>query len=356
MQQFQVGIVGCGEVVQTLHLPSLFQLSEQFRITALCDVSNEVVQQLGDRWQVAKRFLDYRELIAQADVDIVLVANPPAYHTEVTLAAIAAGKHVLVEKPMCITLREAEEVMAAQAKAGVIVQVGYMRRYAPAFVHACELVAQLGPIRQARVQAVLGPNALFSSNTTRVIRGSDVAADLITAGQQRQQALITEAIGEVEPELRMVYNLLLGLSTHDLSAMRELLGMPQRVIYAARRHGGRVLTAAFDYGDYVCHFETVFNNIAQFDVGLTVLGENQTVRVQYDTPYVRNLPIRVFVTETNGQGGVIERAIHPRWGDAFVAEWQALYTNITEQHPSKSSPADYRQDLALFREIIALMH
>ncbi len=355
MQQFRVGIVGCGEVVQTLHLPSLFQLPAQFRITAICDVSNEVVQCIGDRWQVANRYLDYRELVAQEDVDVVLVTNPAAYHTEVTLAAIAAGKHVLVEKPMCVNLREADEIIAAQARAGVTVQVGYMRRYAPAFVQACELVAQMGTIRQARVQAVLGPNALFSGNTTRVIRGSDVAADLVTAGQQRQHSLITEAIGEVGPELRMVYNLFLGLSTHDLSAMRELLGLPQRVIYAAKRHGGRVLTAAFDYGDYVCHFETVFNNIAQFDVGLTVLGENQTVRVQYDTPYVRNLPIRLFVTESNGQGGVIERAIHPNWGDAFVAEWQALYTNITEQRPAKSSPADYRQDLALFRTMIALM-
>jgi len=355
MQQLRVGIVGCGEVVQTLHLPSLFQLPEQFRVTALCDVSNAVVQQIGDRWQVTRRFLDYHELVTQAEVDLVLVANPAAHHTEATLAAIAAGKHVLVEKPMCITLREADEIIAAQAKAGVIVQVGYMRRYAPAFVQACELVAQLGTIRQARVQAVLGPNALFSSNTTRVIRGSDVAAEQVTASQQRQQALITEAIGEVEPELRMVYNLLLGLSTHDLSAMRELLGRPQRVLYAAKRHGGRVLTAAFDYGDYICHFETVFNNIAQFDVGLTVLGENQTVRVQYDTPYVRNLPIRLFITETNGQGGVIERAIQPNWGDAFVAEWQALYTNITEQRPAKSSPADYRQDLELFSEMIALM-
>lgn len=355
MQQLRVGIVGCGEVVQTLHLPSLYQLPEQFRVTALCDLSHTIGQAVGERWQVAKRFLDYHDLIAQDDVDVVLVTNPPAYHTEVTLAAIAAGKHVLVEKPMCTTLREADEIIAAQAKAGVIVQVGYMRRYAPAFLEACQLVAKMGSIRQARVHAVLGPNAHFSRNTTRVIRGSDVTPEIVAAGQQRQLALVTEAIGEVEPELRFVYNLLLGLSTHDLSAMRELIGMPKRVLYAAKHHGGWVLTAAFDYGDFVCHFETVFNNIAKFDVGLTVFGENQIVRVQYDTPFVRNLPIRLFVTEANEQGGVVERAIHPTWGDAFVAEWQAFYTNILEQRLPKSSPADYRQDLELFQAMIALM-
>lgn len=355
-QQLRIGIVGCGEVAQTLHLPSLYQLPEQFRVSALCDVSRQVVEGVGDHWQVAKRTLDYRDLIAQEDVDVVLVANPNAYHAEVTLAAIAAGKHVLIEKPMCITLREADAIIEAQKKAGVTVQVGYMRRYAPAFLEGCQLVGQMGAIRQARVYATLGWNELFSGNTTRVLRGDDVPKELIEASNQRQAELTQEAIGEVaDPELNFVYFLLLGLSTHDLSAMRELLGTPKRVLYATKRHKGLVLSAAFDYGDYVCHFETTLNNIAKFDVGLSVTGENQIVRIQYDTPYVRNLPVRVFVTESNGQGGVIERAIHPTWGDAFVAEWRAFYDNVTEHKEPKTSPSDFRKDLELFAEMIAHM-
>lgn len=356
MKQLRVGIVGCGEVAQTLHLPSLHQLSEQFRVTALCDVSQQVVDGVGEQWCVANRYLDYRDLLAQADVDVVVVANPNAYHAEVALAAIAAGKHVLIEKPMCITLAEADAIIATQAKMGVTVQVGYMRRYAPAFLEACQLVTQMASIRQARVHATLGWNALFTQNTARVIRGNDVAKELMDAAEQRQAELTKTAIGEVaDPELNFVYFLLLGLSSHDLSAMRELLGKPKRVLYASKRHKGLVLSAAFDYGEYVCHFETALNNIAKFDVGLTVSGENQIVHVQYDTPYVRNLPIRLTVTESNGQGGVIERSVHPTWGDAFVAEWQALYTNITENLTPKTSPADFRQDLELFAEMIELM-
>ena len=64
----------------------------------------------------------------------MLVANPNAFHAEVTLDAIAAGKHVLVEKPMCITRREADQIIAAQKNSNLVVQVGYMRRYAPAFL------------------------------------------------------------------------------------------------------------------------------------------------------------------------------------------------------------------------------
>jgi predicted dehydrogenase len=104
MQRLRIGIVGCGEVTQIMHLPSLNQLAEQFVVTALCDVSDTVLQVVSEQWRVEKRYHEYQELVAQDDVDAVLVANPDAYHTEVALAAIAAGKHVLIEKPMCMTL------------------------------------------------------------------------------------------------------------------------------------------------------------------------------------------------------------------------------------------------------------
>jgi predicted dehydrogenase len=355
MTQLRVGIIGCGEVTQVMHLPSLRQLADQFVVTAICDVSATVVQTIGAQWQVARRFRDERELLALDDLDVVLIASPDAYHASSTLAAIAAGKHVLIEKPMCMTLAEADAISAAQAQAGVIVQVGYMRRYAPAFVQACQLVPALGPIRLARVHDVLGWNALFVNDTSPVVRGSDVPADLLAAGKQLRAERIAEAIGDAPPALVNAYGLMLGLSSHDLSAMRELLGMPQRVLYAAQRQNGLYLTAAFDYGDYVCQYETGIDNIARFDAHLEVYGEQQVLRVEYDTPYVRNLPIRLRITEANGKGGSVERTELPAWGDAFVAEWRAFHTNVTEGRQPKTSPADFRQDLELFSAMIALM-
>jgi predicted dehydrogenase len=355
MQRLRIGIIGCGEVTQLMHLPSLRQLNAQFHVTALCDVSAQLLATVGDQWGVAQRALDYPALLAQPDIDAVLVATPDAYHAEAVLAAIAAGKHVLVEKPMCLTLREADAVCAAQARAGTVVQVGYMRRYAPAFVEACRLLPEIGPIRLARVHALIGGNALFIKDTARVVRGDDLPAALIAAGTARRERLLDEALGDGPPALRGVYGLLLGLSSHDLSAMRELLGMPKGVLYAAQRQGGRYLTAAFDYGEYVCQFETGIDSIPRFDAHLEVYGAQRVLRVQYNTPYVRNLPIRLHLTEANGRGGLVERAEHPAWGDAFVAEWQAFYTSVVEGRPPKTSPADFRQDLELFHAMIARM-
>lgn len=355
MKRIRLGFVGCGEVVQIIHLPTLRMLPELYEVSALCDVSRSVVNGVGDLWSIPTRTLDYRDLLSRADVDAVVVTSPHAYHAEVTLAALEAGKHVLVEKPMCLTLREADAVIAAQRRTGLTVQVGYMRRYAPAFVEACRLVREMQPIRMARVHDVIGQNGLVIRATSRVLRGSDIPAAALEQGKSLEASLVREALGDAPPELRSAYMMLLGLSSHDISAMRELLGMPRGVLYAAQRSGGRWLTGAFDYGSFVAQFETGVNAVARFGAHLEVYGDDRTVRVNYETPYVRNLPVRLVVTEANGESGVTERVVHPGWGDSFVVEWQAFADNLAQKREPKTSPADFRQDLELFLTMIDLM-
>jgi len=159
-----LGIVGCGAVTQILHLPALALIPDRFRVAALCDVSRATLDGVGERWNVPARCLDYRELLARADVGAVLIANPHALHAEVAVAAMEAGKHVLIEKPMCLTLADADRLIAVAARTGVTAQVGYMRRYAPAFLEAKKLLP-MADIRHARVQDVIGQNALIVDST-----------------------------------------------------------------------------------------------------------------------------------------------------------------------------------------------
>jgi predicted dehydrogenase len=202
MTKAKVGVVGLGEIAQIIHLPILQAHADKFEIAAICDISQELLSALGERYHVPAehRYTDYNELASQKDLDAVFVLNSDEYHTDTALAAIGHGKHVLIEKPMCLTRKEAEAIIKARKEAGVQVMVGYMRRYAPAFVQGAAHVHALAEATQDRAE--------------------------------RASRLVKAAIGDAPPQLVGTYRLLCGLSSHDLSAMRELLGMPKRVIAA----------------------------------------------------------------------------------------------------------------------------
>jgi predicted dehydrogenase len=355
MTRIRVGVIGCGEVTQIIHLPTLAQLADRFEVTALCDVSRTVVDGVADAWGVERRFEDPHALVAQPDVDVVLVANPDPFHAEATLAAIAAGQDVLVEKPMCLGLGECDDIVAAAETAGAIVQVGYMRRHAQALAEAKRALEQLGEIRFARVHDVIGHNHLIIERTSRVIRGDDIPPALHAAASDQRDALIEAAVGPLAPDVRGAYDLLLGLGSHDISAMRELLGLPHGVAYATARHAGTYVSATIDYGSYVCQYETGVDAIPRFDAHIEVYGSERVLRVQYDTPYVRNLPVRLSLLDANGRGGLVERAVHPEWGDPFVAEWLAFADSVTQRTQPGASAADFRHDLELFAAMVELM-
>jgi predicted dehydrogenase len=352
--RLRIGIVGCGEATQIMHLPSLAFRSDLFEVTALCDVSASVVGAVADRWRIGARTTAHEELLRQDDVDAVLVAVPDAFHGAVTLDALAAGKHVLVEKPMCMTLREADEIEAASAESERIVQVGYVRRYAGATARAKELLPELGPVRFARAHDILGLNPLIVEQTTDVARADDVAPDRIDAARALRDELVREAIGDASHEIADAYRLLLSLGSHDASLLRDLVGPPGRVLYAATRHDAWYVSGAFDYGTFVCHFEIGFDRIPRVDTHLELYGEEKVLRLEFPSPFVRHLPVRLSLTSASGEG-VRRETLQPSWGDAFIGEWEAFHAAVTEGAPVRTPPADARQDLELFAEMARLM-
>lgn len=345
-----VGIIGCGEASQILHIPTLRELSDRFRITALCDASPKVVEALGAAIPGTALYHDSSSLLDDVHVDAVLIANPNALHAPTAIEAMRKGKHVLIEKPMCMTLSEADAMAAVEAETGMRVQVGYMRRHAPAFEEAVGIVADLkGSINFARVHAIIGPNASFVNATSTVIRGDDIPQSVLDHTTRETNARLMEAIGTHERPRAQVYNLLLGLSSHDISAMRELLGMPKRVLGAAFRRQGMVYNASFDYGDFVCQFETGIDSHARFDAHLAVYAEDKIVRVDYDTPYIRHQPAVLTVTTGNTPFGITTSTGHQTRGDAFVVEWKRFYEAVVHNGPIKTTIADARQDLEIFQ-------
>src|SRR5438067_13642550 len=114
-------------VAQAEHLQNLLQLFELFEIAALADPSRVVRDSMAARYAVSSVHADHRALLDAEVVDAVLVSAPAAAHADVVLGALDAGVHVFVEKPLCITLRDADRIIAARDRTGKVVQVGYMK-------------------------------------------------------------------------------------------------------------------------------------------------------------------------------------------------------------------------------------
>ncbi|WP_148574796.1 Gfo/Idh/MocA family protein [Nocardioides caldifontis] len=351
MSKLRVGVIGLGEVAQVIHLPVIESLPDRYELAAVCDISPGLVKRVGDRYRVEHRYTDATEMIASATLDCVLVLNSDEYHAECTVAALDAGLDVLVEKPMCLSPREAEEIIAARDRSGKTVMVAYMRRFAPAFVEAVRRLPELGPIRYARVHDVIGENRLIVDQTAHVDRPDDVPQAAIDDKWARRAALVREALGDVPEEVGWTYGLLCGLGSHDLSAMRELLGRPQRVSAARMWRNGGYVVALLDYGDFMVTYETGVDDQLRFDAHLEVFGATASMRVQYDTPYVRHFPTTLQIEQTVGDS--YERSVvRPHLKDPYTHELEYFHEVVTTGATPKTTPEDYVQDMELFVEII----
>jgi predicted dehydrogenase len=344
-------MIGLGEVAQVIHLPVIESLPDRYELAAVCDLSPGLVKRVGDRHRVERRYTSAAELIAAGGLDCVLVLNSDEYHAECTVAALDAGLDVLVEKPMCLSPREAEEIIAARDRSGRTVMVAYMRRFAPAFTEAVRRLPELGPVRYARVHDIIGENRLIVDQTSTVDRPDDIPQEAIDAKWAKRAALVREALGDVEEELGWTYGLLCGLGSHDLSALRELLGRPHSVASAKMWRQGGYVVALLDYGDFVVTYETGVDDQLRFDAHIEVYGASGSLRVQYDTPYVRHLPTVLEVERTAGTA--YERSvIRPHLKDPYTHELEYFHDVVTSGGTPKTTPEDYVQDMELFVDII----
>jgi len=139
MKTIRWGIVGCGDVTEVKSGPG-FQKAENSSLVAVMRRNGDLARDYAERHGVPKWTDSAEELINDPEVDAVYVATPPNAHREATLMCAAAGKPVLVEKPISTNALEAAEMMAACEKAGVPLLVAYYRRAMPLFLKVKEIV------------------------------------------------------------------------------------------------------------------------------------------------------------------------------------------------------------------------
>ncbi len=355
MAPIRVGLVGLGEVAQSIHLPVLSDQRDRWVIAGLYDVSPSLVALCTSEYATAKAYVSAEALIRSPDIDAVFVLSSDDTHSRFVRAAMEANKHILLEKPACLTVREIDELLALMPTYDKTLFVGYMRRYAPAYLAARDELPDHADITHVRIFDLISEGRHFLKKSRNILYPRDIDADLLSRGAKERDALIREVVGVDAPaDLVRAYRGLTALSSHHISAMRGLIGEPVGVVAAHRTNGGANTSVTFDYGHFACCYDAVVDDIGLFDAMIEVRSNTRRMRIIYDTPYIRSLPTRLEVTDA-GPLGPVTRTFGPLYGDAFSNELEIFHRHITDGTKPLTDLADSRRDLALMAEIIERM-
>jgi len=346
----RVGVVGAGLVAQAEHLPHLSALRDRFVLAGIAEPSRTVREALGARYGVTRLHADYRELLDAGGLDAVVVCSPAGTHAEVVLAALDAGLHVFVEKPMCITLADCDAIIAARDRAGKVVQVGTMKRFDPA-VEA--MLDALPPTAEdLRYVSVVVNDAEFEPffEAGEIVRGSDVPAELIEATRRQEAEQVEAAVGDAsEDVVRAFSESFLGSLLHDLNvvhAMLERMGEPLpahvvagdwwndgRAVYGGMRlrNGARVDGAWIQLLDTFEYRETIRFFFAE-----------EVHSLEFPSPWLKQFPTVYRRSRRDGRStAAVERSA---FDESFSRELRHFHACITEGEACRTPPETARLD------------
>ena len=156
MDVVRAAIVGCGRI-SDLHVLG-YRERDDARIVAVCDRRRGRAREKAVAWGVEKVYTRYEQLLADADVDLVELLVPHHLHAGMTIAACRAGKHVSVQKPMALSVAEADGMIAAAGQHGVLLRVYENFVFYPPFVRAKEMIdaGEIGELQMIRVHLNTG--------------------------------------------------------------------------------------------------------------------------------------------------------------------------------------------------------
>ena len=357
MTRIRVGVIGCGAIAQIQHLPHLNELREEFEISALSDISAELLAAVGAEFGVPpeRQYLDYRDLVT-SELDAVIVCSSGS-HAAPSIAAAQAGKHVLVEKPMCTTVREAREMVAAADASGVILMVAYMKQYEPAYRYARERVREMSDVRFIQVNHLHPDNSLHVAEFN-VLRFDDLPAGVREASQAEHRALIAEAIGysdgdAVPPAMEYAYSLILGSMIHDIGNLHGTFGPPTAVLSSeiwAEGHGVTTVLAYEDEKRAVCSWVDL-PELWEFKETMEVYGSRERVIASFPTGFARGLPSTVTLHGMDPESLAWRKELS--WHDnPFKLELQHFGQCIRTGERPETDGRSTIHDIALVREIV----
>jgi len=278
--KIRVGIVGAGRIAGMVHAPSLKLCPERCDVLAVASRTEEKAKAFAAQWGIPRIYTDWQALLADSDIDAVVICPPSSLTATIAKAAAAAGKHVLCEKPLGLTYTEAREVETTAAGSARIHMVAFTFRFVPALRYLKRLVTEghFGEIRHWRMSYftdfMLDPATPVAWRNQRAQAGAGILADM---------------------------------GSHGIDFARYLLGDIAAVSGASRLYvrerpsaPGGVLVSVD--ADDACAFAVEFASgaIGTFDFNRAVAGRGGTGRANYQC------------IEIHGTGGAaVYELIHP---------------------------------------------
>jgi inositol 2-dehydrogenase len=318
MQELRFGVVGVGEMGRQ-HAENLRSHIPSARLNGIVDVDRARAQAIAAELQIDWWSDSTDELVARDDIDAVVISSPPKFHAAAIESAAAAGKHIFCEKPLALTLDDADAALEAVDRAGVILQIGHMRRYDPPYVEA-----------KKRIDAgEIGDIVIFKSTGRDQETPPSAAAQIAFNG-----------------------TLFHDSSSHDFDLARWLTGDEVTEVHAftaaiaipeMRRFGGfdsGVVNLQFARGA-IGNVESFLDAQYGYDVRTEVVGTKGTIQVGA----LRKTPL-VIMTRSGSTHDITTHWLS-RFAEAYRLELMDFINTVRTGSAPRVSGYDGRQSLAI---------
>jgi predicted dehydrogenase len=306
-------VIGCGGIAQMMHLPTLAERPDLFRIAGIADVDDGVLAAVGDRYHVQRRTKDFRELLSAPDVDAVVVLANGA-HRKFVEPALQAGKHVFVEKPLGFSVSDTKAIGEAAARSGRLLMVGYHKRFDPAYQRARAEVQAMKALRYVDVTVLHSDedpyqaHYAFQPPRKAAPKADDAAIDATVrrdAGTKEMETLLEETLGAGAPAAsRVALFILLTSVIHDINALRGMLGEPEEVLSAHHWRGGMAQTSVTRFaGDVRVVMSWVsLPGVPLYEETVRLISPEKRVKLIFPSPYLRHEPTPLVIERMDGEG------------------------------------------------------
>ena len=349
MEPIKLGYVGCGFMAQKVHIPNFTSLPN-CELIGLAEVRPELGGKVQQRWGIPRLYTDHTELAADPEIEAVAVSADFALQGEIAKDLLSAGKQVFMEKPMAVSVQQAESIVAAAKAAGKKLMVGYMKRYdvgnelVRSKVDQFRETDELGGMTYVRNHGFCGE---WICNLDTPMVTSDVPKP--DAPAQTPEWLPSEWVRSYLSYLQQY--------THNINLLRWFLdaGDQAQVKVVDLDDNGYSGVVIFEMAGVRVTLETGRVSYYRWDEHTQIYFEDGWVHTWAPPLLLKNTPAEVEIYRA-GETQEISRPIpKPNWTWAYRRELEHFIENVRNDTPFRSSGEDTLTDVRLFEDIYRML-